>query len=404
MATRNPVKPLVAANNMVSNDLRKQPHLSESLIKGFLFFCGILSIFTTIAIVFILLEEAVAFFGRTQWENTNRTVAAEVLPTDQALVVSSSGGTLRVEDVIRLGDEIMLIVSVDGVTIGVERGYRETTAVTHSANLVLERANDVDLIKTFTTTKWIPQLGHFGLWPLMLATIMTSIIAMIVALPIGLASAIYLSEYASERFRSIMKPILEVLAGIPTVVYGYFALIFMTPLLRSIFGQGTVEIFNVASAGIVIGILIIPLVSSMSEDALHAVPDSLRQAAYGLGATRLETSLKVVLPAALSGVTAAFVVAMSRAVGETMVVAIAAGAGPRNFELGKDPLFGFILNPFIAAETMTGHIVRISGGDLSYDSIDYNSLFAIGLLLFVMTFILNVIARRFVERFREVYD
>ncbi len=404
MATQNPVTPMAVADNMVNNDLRKRPHLSESLIKGFLFFCGILSVFTTIAIVFILLEEAVAFFSRTQWENTNRPIAAEVLSTDQALIVSSSGGTLRVDDVIRLGNEIMLVVSVDGVTIGVERGYRETTAVTHPANLVLERANDVDLIKTITTTKWIPQLGHFGLWPLLLATIMTSIIGMLVALPIGLATAIYLSEYASERFRSVMKPILEVLAGIPTVVYGYFALIFMTPLLRSIFGQGTVEIFNVASAGIVIGILIIPLVSSMSEDALHAVPNSLRQAAYGLGATRLETSLKVVLPAALSGITAAFVVSMSRAIGETMVVAIAAGAGPRNFELGKDSLFGFILNPFIAGETMTGHIVRISGGDLSYDSIDYNSLFAIGLLLFVMTFILNVIARRFVERFREVYD
>lgn len=404
MAAQNPVTSLVVADNMLNNDLRKRPRLSESLIKGFLFFCGILSIFTTMAIVFILVEEAVAFFGRTQWENTNRTLAAEVLLTDQALVVSTSGGSLSVDDVIRVGQEIMLVTSVDGVTIGVARGYRETTAVTHAASLVLERANDVDLIKTITTTKWIPQLGQFGLWPLFLATIMTSFIAMLVALPIGLASAIYLSEYASERFRSIMKPILEVLAGIPTVVYGYFALIFMTPLLRSIFGQGAVEIFNVASAGIVIGILIIPLVSSMSEDALHAVPNSLRQAAYGLGATRLETSLKVVLPAALSGITAAFVVSMSRAVGETMVVAIAAGAGPRNFELGKDSLFGFILNPLIAAETMTGHIVRISGGDLSYDSIDYNSLFAIGLLLFILTFILNVIARRFVERFREVYD
>jgi len=219
-----------------------------------------------------------------------------------------------------------------------------------------------------------------------------------------LATAVYLSEYASSRFRNTLKPILEVLAGIPTVVFGYFALIFMTPLLRSIFGVGNVEIFNVASAGIVIGILIIPLVSSMSEDALHAVPNSLRQAAYGLGATKLETSLKVVLPAALSGITAAVVVAISRAIGETMVVAIAAGAGPKNFELGKDSLFGFVLNPFVAAETMTGHIVRISGGDLSYDSIDYNSLFAIGLMLFAMTFVLNLIARRFVARFREVYE
>jgi phosphate transport system permease protein len=187
-------------------------------------------------------------------------------------------------------------------------------------------------------------------------------------------------------------------------VYGYFALIFMTPLLRSVFGEGRVEIFNTASAGIVVGILIIPLVSSMSEDALHAVPNALRQAAYALGATRLETSLKVVLPAALSGITAAFVVSISRAVGETMVVAIAAGAGPKNFDLSQDSLFGYVLNPFVAAETMTGHIVRISGGDLSYDSIDYNSLFAIGLMLFFMTFVLNLIARRFVARYREVYE
>jgi phosphate transport system permease protein len=187
-------------------------------------------------------------------------------------------------------------------------------------------------------------------------------------------------------------------------VYGYFALTFMTPLLRSIFGDGVVQIFNTASAGIVVGILIIPMVSSMAEDALHAVPRSLREAAHALGATKLETSLRVVLPAALSGITAAFVVAISRAIGETMVVAIAAGAGPRNFTFGEDSLFGYILNPFVAGETMTGHIVRISGGDLSYDSIDYNSIFAIGLTLFILTLGLNILARRFVARFREVYE
>jgi phosphate transport system permease protein len=205
--------------------------------------------------------------------------------------------------------------------------------------------------------------------------------------------AIYLSEYASPRARGTLKPILEVLAGIPTVVYGYFALTFMTVLLRNIFGNDTVEIFNVGSAGIVIGILIVPLVTSMSEDALSAVPRSLREAAYGLGATRLETALRVVVPAALSGITAAFIVAISRAIGETMIVAIAAGAGS-----------AFTFNPFKAAETMTGHIVRISGGDISYDSIDYNSIFAIGLVLFLMTLTLNIISRRVVRRFREVYE
>ncbi|NJN53304.1 MAG: phosphate ABC transporter permease subunit PstC [Anaerolineae bacterium] len=255
----------------------------------------------------------------------------------------------------------------------------------------------------FTHTRWTPQLGEFGIWPLFYGTVMTSLIAMMVALPVGLATAVYLSEYASERVRGILKPVLEVLAGIPTVVYGFFALYFMTPLLRSIFGDDVVQIFNVMSAGIVVGILIVPLVSSMSEDALHSVPRSLREASYGLGATKLETSLRIVLPSALSGIMAAVVVSISRAIGETMVVAIAAGSGPKNFTLGKDGFLSFIMNPFLCA-SYDRHIVRISGGDLSYNSIDYNSLFAIGLLLFLMTLLLNVVARHFVSKYREVYE
>ena len=197
---------------------------------------------------------------------------------------------------------------------------------------------------------------------------------------------------------------LEILAGIPTVVFGFFALGFVTPLLQGIFGKNTVEVFNVASAGIVIGILIIPLVSSMCEDALSAVPRALREAAYGMGATKLETAVRIVLPAALSGIAAAVIVAMSRAVGETMVVAIAAGSGPRNYTSWSDALKGLnFLNPFKAAETMTGHIVRISGGDLSYDSVDYDSIFAIAMLLFIMTLILNLISRWVVRRFRQEY-
>ncbi len=254
-------------------------------------------------------------------------------------------------------------------------------------------SDKVNLLEFFGTTKWQPAIGQFGIWPLVNATLMTTTFAMLVAIPLGLAVAIYLSEYASARARSILKPVLEVLAGIPTVVYGYFALTFMTPLLRSIFGQQVVEVYNTASAGIVMGILILPLVSSMSEDALSAVPRSLREASYALGATRLETAVKVVVPAALSGIAAAVIVAISRAIGETMIVAIAAGSGP-----------AFTFNPFKAAETMTGHIVRISGGDLSYDSIDYNSIFAIGLMLFVITLTLNIISRSVVRRFREVYE
>jgi phosphate transport system permease protein len=305
---------------------RRRP--GEALIKVFLFFSGILSIVTTIGIVFVLAEEALQFF---------------------------------------LDDEVTLLEFVTG-------------------------------------TNWQPTIGQFGIFPLVLATLITTGIALLVAIPLGLASAIYLSEYAPRRVRAVLKPILEVLAGIPTVVYGYFALLFMTPLLRAIFGVSVVEIFNTASAGVVIGILIIPLVSSLAEDALYAVPRSLKEAAYGLGATRLEVATRVVFPAALSGVTAAVVVAASRAIGETMVVALASGATPRNFTWGEDPLFGYILNPFVAGETMTGHIVRISGGDISYGSIDYTSLFAIGLTLFVITLVLNVISNRIVARFRETYE
>lgn len=264
---------------------------------------------------------------------------------------------------------------------------------------------EVDLLAFVSGIKWQPAIGEFGIWPLVIATLLTSMIAMLVALPIGLMIAIYLSEYATDRMRGLLKPVLEVLAGVPTVVYGYFALTFMTPLLRRIFGEAMVEIYNTGAAGLVIGILILPLVTSMAEDALRAVPRSLREAAYGLGATKLETAVQVVLPAALSGLAAAFIVAISRAAGETMVVAIAAGAGPRNFNSWQEALDGLaFLDPFKAAETMTGHIVRISGGDLSYDSIDYDSLFAIGLVLFLMTLGLNIVSRILVRRFREVYE
>ena len=236
-------------------------------------------------------------------------------------------------------------------------------------------------------------IKEFGVLPLLNSTIMTSTIAMIVATPLGIFVAIFLSEYATERVRSFLKPILEILAGIPTVVYGYFALTFMTPLLRFFFGKDTVEIYNTASAGIVMGILILPLVTSMVEDALSSVPDSLREGAYGLGATKLETSVHVVLPAAFSGIAAAFIVGLSRAIGETMIVALAAGAGPN-----------FTFNPFKAAETMTGYIVRISGGDIGYDTMDYNSIFALGLLLFLFTLTLNIISRIVVKRYEEVYE
>lgn len=251
---------------------------------------------------------------------------------------------------------------------------------------------DVTLSKFLGTTKWQPGIGQYGIWALVSATLTTSTIAMLISLPLGLASAVYLSEYASDRARSILKPVLEILAGIPTVVYGYFALLFVTPILKSIFGD-SLQVYNMLSAGLVMGIMILPVIASMSEDALHAVPRTLREGAFAMGATKLETSLQVVLPAALSGIGAAVIIGISRAVGETMIVAVAAGAGPN-----------FSFNPLEAAETMTGHIARISGGDLSYNSIDYTSLFAIALMLFLVTLVLNLISQWVVNKFREQYE
>lgn len=252
---------------------------------------------------------------------------------------------------------------------------------------------EVNPLRFLFGTRWQPQVGFFGILPLLNSTLTTSFIAMLVALPAGLAVAIYLSEYAPSRLRAILKPVLEILAGIPTVVYGFFALQTITPGLQSLFGSERVDIYNTFSAGLVMGVLILPLISSMCEDALSSVPGSLREAAYAMGATKLEVSVNVVLPAAFSGLAAAFILGFSRAVGETMIVALAAGAGPN-----------LTANPFRSAETMTGHIVRISGGDLSYDSIDYNSLFAIGLLLFLITLGLNILSRHIVRKYNEVYE
>ena len=373
-------------------NLKKKSRTGETIIQSFLFLAGALSILITIGIVYELGREAMLFFNRKQWETTNKVIAENIEPGFSSFEISESGATLTEGDLIRVRDEEMMVLSMEDNHLSVVRGAENTEPVFHNEGTAIEKATQVTLTEFFGKTEWNPQIGKFGIWALVNATLMTSLIAIAVALPVGLSVAIFLSEYASHRFRSILKPVLEVLAGIPTVVYGYFALTFMTPLLRSILGNDVVEIYNTASAGIVIGILIIPLVSSMSEDALSAVPNALREASYGLGATKFETAVRVVVPAAISGIAAAFIIAISRAIGETMIVAVAAGAGPN-----------FTFNPFKAAETMTGHIVRISGGDLSYNSLDYNSIFAIGLLLFFITLSLNIFSQWIVKKFRKVY-
>jgi phosphate transport system permease protein len=373
--------------------LYRRARLAEGFIQNLLFFCGVVSIFTTIGIVLVLGNESLRFFSRVGWLPANNHISEAVDASATTLHVVTSGHQFNGSELIQIDDEAIQVTEVvePGVLI-VERGQLGTTPAEHAAQRPVFLGEQVSLGEFLTGTKWQPQIGEFGIWPLLTSTLMTSLIAMLVAAPLGLGAAVYLSEYASARVRATLKPILEILAGVPTVVYGYFALTFMTPLLRAIFGQDTVQVYNVASAGVVMGIMIIPTISSMSEDALSAVPRALREASYGLGATRFETVIRVLLPAALSGIAAAFILGVSRAVGETMIVAIAAGAGPN-----------FTFNPFQAAETITGHIARISTGDLSFGSIDYNSLFALGLSLFLITLALNLVSGAITRRFREVY-
>jgi len=247
-----------------------------------------------------------------------------------------------------------------------------------------------------TGKNWSPlfEPARYGVLPLLTATLIITLIAIAVAVPLGLAAAIYLSEYARPGVRQVFKPVLEVLAGIPTVVYGFFALSFLTPLLRDIWpgGQGP-SIFNALSAGLVMGVMIIPTVASLSEDAMAAVPLSLRQGAYALGSTKRLVALRVVVPAALSGIVAAVVLAISRAIGETMIVAIASGLQPQ-----------FTWNPLQPMQTMTGYIAAAGSGDLPTSSFDYTTIFAVGALLFVITFVMNAFSIRLVRKYREVYE
>ena len=289
----------------------------EDLIKGLLVVAALISLLTTVGIVYALLEETIVFFGQ---------------------------------------------VGVHDFLFG---------------------------------TKWTPlfEPASFGVLPLVAGTFATTAIALVVAIPLGLGSAIYLSEYARPRVRKTIKPALEVLAGVPTVVFGYFALTFFTPeILRSFFNLN-VGIFNALAAGIIIGFLIIPIVASISEDAMRAVPQSLREGAFGLGASKIQVTLRVVFPAALSGIVASIVLAMSRAVGETMVVVIAGGLQPQwGADVGK------------SMETLTAFIAATAKGDVPTGSIEYKTLFAVGMTLFVMTLVLNIVSIRFVRKYRQVYE
>jgi phosphate transport system permease protein len=255
---------------------------------------------------------------------------------------------------------------------------------------------DVGIGGYLTGTDWSPlfEPASFGVLPLVLGTFMISAVAMVVAIPLGLGAAIYLAEYARPRTRKVIKPILELLAGVPTIVFGYFALTFFTPeVLRAVFGDGRVGIFNALAGGIIIGFLIVPTIASISEDSMSAVPQSLREGAFGLGGSKLQVTMRVVFPAALSGIVASVVLGFSRAVGETMVVVIASGLKPQ-----------WGTNLFEAMETMTAFIAATAKGDIATGSIAYKTIFAVGTTLFVITFVMNLISIRFVRKYRQVYE
>ena len=252
--------------------------------------------------------------------------------------------------------------------------------------------NEVSIIEFFTTIRWAPVFdpSSFGVLPLISGTLLIAVLSSMVSLPLGLGSAIYLSEFASSKARKLIKPILELLAGVPSIVYGYFALTFITPLLRTFLPQ--TEIFNALSASIAVGIMTLPMVASLSEDAMMAVPNSIRQGAYALGSTQLEVSTHVIVPAAFSGIASSFVLAISRAIGETMIVAIAAGQTP-----------SMALNPLGSIQTMTGFMVNMALGDIQKGSIEFKTMFVVGMVLFIITLIMNLIAKKIIARNREVY-
>ena len=273
-----------------------------------------------------------------------------------------------------------------------------TIAITAGIILVLsiEAVNffsEVSIIDFLTDSEWTPLFTekHFGILPLLSGTLLTSFIAIAFAVPIGLSISIYISEYAPRSFRRTIKPALELLAAVPTVVYGFFALTVVTPFLQT-FIPG-LSGFNSLSAGLVMGIMIIPFISSLSEDALHAVPNSLREAAYGMGSTKLQNSFRVLVPAASSGIIVSIILAVSRAIGETMIVAIAAGQQPR-----------LTLDPTVPVETITAYIVQVSLGDVQHGSLEYRTIFAAGITLFIFTFLLNTFSYKIRKKFREKYE
>ena len=414
-------------------------YLLERIVKWVLFLLASVSVLTTVGIVSVLLFEGVRFFTSDFYENN---------PVERNAASENGGLSTGISTVrVRATTDSLIYVEWDKASVGLSpAGYHvevafssgspdpradhsdcedlrpeRTTCVISNATpgrsykvgvAAIADAGPGSVLETkafnvpervkwhrfLTDTKWRPQLvpRFYGILTLVVGTAMIAVLAMVIALPLGLISAIFLSEYAHPRLRAITKPILEVLAGIPTIVYGFFALTFITPFLRGLFGD-VVGTYNAFSAAVVMGVMIIPMVSSLSEDAMRAVPNALREGAYALGATKFEVATKVVVPAALSGIVAAFILSMSRAVGETMIVYIAAG---------HDPSFSFLdPNPLEAVSTMTGYMVATNFSDNAIPgTAQFQALFAVGITLFIITLVMNFLSRIIVARFREVYE
>ena len=309
-----------------------------------------------------------------------------------ALAESAAGGLNPLRQTKpRYGEKVIRVILFAAAAVSILTTFGIVISVLIPS---LEFFSEIPLTEFLFTTTWTPLFANpqYGVLPLIMGTMVITVIAIAIAIPLGLGSAIYLSEYAKPKARKVLKPTLEVLAGIPTVVFGFFALEFITELvLKPIFPQ--IDIFNALSAGIVMGIMIIPTIASLSEDAMAAVPAGLRDGAYALGATKRQTALRVVVPAALSGIVAAFVLGISRAIGETMIVTIAAGLQPN-----------MTLNPLEGMQTMTSYIAAAGAGDVATGSIEYKSIFAVGLLLFIITFVMNMFSIRLVRRYRQAYQ
>ncbi len=359
---------------------RRRSQQVQWIVRTVCFLFAAISILTTFGIVLTLIFETFEFFHDPFFR---QALWVERLPS----LLPGDLGKDQMEDI---GKQIMNLDPDEFASAAQELGVAVPSQVEGFFYAIR---------RFFTDTRWTPlfQSADFGIFVLISATLLTSSIAIAVALPLGLLIAIFLSEYATPRLRKGLKPVLEILAGIPSVVFGYFALLTVTPFLQELIEP--LQGFNALSAGLVLGVSITPLVASLSEDAIYAVPQSLRNGAFALGATKRETIVAVVLPAALSGIVASIILAVSRAIGETMIVSLAAGQSPQPIDSSLD-----FINPFVPVMTMTSFIVQVSLGDTPYGSLPYKTIFAVGMSLFLMTLTLNIFSYWFVRRFREKYE